>query len=199
MARFLVILSLALIGFTFANRSLLFQFQLHILVRVHSTIDSARIDRAETAYNFAYPPEEASSSSSASESASETSSIPISESFQLLFFALFAMVEPEKLPEIERVPTWANVVIKIMLGDSQKIDRSAVDRASALNHVLRAGLYLLISLVILMNLLIAMLTDTYQEIEEESDKEWKFGRAKLIRNMQKTVRSRLHEYKQCTK
>lgn len=40
-----------------------------------------------------------------------------------------------------------------------------------------------------MNLLIAMLTDTYQEIEEESDKEWKFGRAKLIRNMQKTVRS----------
>ena len=53
--------------------------------------------------------------------------------------------------------------------------------------MLCAGLYLLISLVILMNLLIAMLTDTYQEIEEESDKEWKFGRAKLIRNMQKTV------------
>jgi hypothetical protein len=28
------------------------------------------------------------------------------------------MLEPEKLPEIERVPTWANVVIKIMLGDT---------------------------------------------------------------------------------
>ena len=60
--------------------------------------------------------------------------------------------------------------------------------SALLIDVLRAGLYLLISLVILMNLLIAMLTDTYQEIEEESDKEWKFGRAKLIRNMQKTVR-----------
>ncbi len=51
------------------------------------------------------------------------------------------------------------------------------------------GMYLLISLVVLMNLLIAMLTDTYQEIQEESDQEWKFGRSKLIRNMRRTCAS----------
>ena len=32
-----------------------------------------------------------------------------------------------------------------------------------------------------------MMSDTYQEIEGQSDTEWKFGRAKLFRNMNKTA------------
>jgi hypothetical protein len=38
---------------------------------------------------------------------------------------------------------------------------------------------------VLINLLIAMMSDTYQRIQAQSDKEWKFGRAILIRQMNK--------------
>ena len=37
----------------------------------------------------------------------------------------------------------------------------------------------------LINLLIAMMSDTYQRIQAQSDTEWKFGRAILIRQMNK--------------
>uniref|UniRef100_T1IHG8 Uncharacterized protein n=1 Tax=Strigamia maritima TaxID=126957 RepID=T1IHG8_STRMM len=47
--------------------------------------------------------------------------------------------------------------------------------------------YLLVTLVVLVNLLIAMLSDTYQRIQAQSDLEWKYGRAKLIRNMNKML------------
>ena len=46
--------------------------------------------------------------------------------------------------------------------------------------------YLLMTVVVLINLLIAMMSDTYQRIQQQSDIEWKFGLAKLIRNMQRT-------------
>uniref|UniRef100_A0A1I8HL81 Ion_trans domain-containing protein n=1 Tax=Macrostomum lignano TaxID=282301 RepID=A0A1I8HL81_9PLAT len=48
------------------------------------------------------------------------------------------------------------------------------------------GCYLIITLIVLINLLIAMMSDTYERIRAESDTEWKFGRAKLISNMNKT-------------
>ena len=63
--------------------------------------------------------------------------------------------------------------------------------------------YLTLSIIVLINLLIAMMSDTYCRIQEQSDigkldvcnmfiqneyncSEWKFGLAKLIRNMQRT-------------
>ena len=46
--------------------------------------------------------------------------------------------------------------------------------------------YLTLSIIVLINLLIAMMSDTYCRIQEQSDIEWKFGLAKLIRNMQRT-------------
>lgn len=42
-------------------------------------------------------------------------------------------------------------------------------------------------MIVLINLLIAMMSDTYQRIQERSDVEWKFGRAKLIRTMEVEV------------
>jgi hypothetical protein len=48
------------------------------------------------------------------------------------------------------------------------------------------GTYMMVTLIVLINLLIAMMSDTYQRIQQQSDTEWKFGRAKLIRNMNKT-------------
>jgi len=39
--------------------------------------------------------------------------------------------------------------------------------------------------IVLINLLIAMMSATYERIQAQSDIEWKFGRAKLIRQMNK--------------
>lgn len=47
------------------------------------------------------------------------------------------------------------------------------------------GLYNVLIIIVLVNLLIAMMSDTYQRLQEQSDVEWKFGRAKLIRNMER--------------
>jgi len=46
--------------------------------------------------------------------------------------------------------------------------------------------YMLMTTIILINLLIAMMSDTYQRIQQQSDMEWKFGRSKLITSMSKT-------------
>jgi len=48
------------------------------------------------------------------------------------------------------------------------------------------AIYLLVTVIVLINLLIAMMSDTYQRIQAQSDIEWKFGLAKLIRNMHRT-------------
>ncbi|OTF83114.1 hypothetical protein BLA29_012814, partial [Euroglyphus maynei] len=45
------------------------------------------------------------------------------------------------------------------------------------------GVYMMVTVIVLINLLIAMMSNTYQRIQAQSDTEWKFGRAKLIRNM----------------
>ena len=83
--------------------------------------------------------------------------------FELLFFALFGLVEPENLPPAHRNPIWTLNLVKAMF-----------------------GIYLIVTLIVLINLLIAMMSDTYQRIQAQSDTEWKFGRAKLFRNMNKT-------------
>ncbi|XP_011500157.1 PREDICTED: short transient receptor potential channel 5-like [Ceratosolen solmsi marchali] len=46
---------------------------------------------------------------------------------------------------------------------------------------------MLVTVIVLINLLIAMMSDTYQNIQSQSDIEWKYGLSKLIRNMQKTT------------
>lgn len=48
------------------------------------------------------------------------------------------------------------------------------------------SLYMLVTVIVLINLLIAMMSDTYQNIQSQSDIEWKYGLSKLIRKMQKT-------------
>ncbi|XP_023333094.1 serine/threonine-protein phosphatase 6 regulatory ankyrin repeat subunit C [Eurytemora carolleeae] len=47
-------------------------------------------------------------------------------------------------------------------------------------------LYMTVTTIVLINLLIAMMSDTYQRIQQQSDIEWKFGLAKLIRSMART-------------
>ncbi|XP_050428286.1 serine/threonine-protein phosphatase 6 regulatory ankyrin repeat subunit A isoform X2 [Adelges cooleyi] len=103
----------------------------------------------------------------------KASSTPFSEvymspvdAFEQLFFAVFGMVTYEnlrKIPEDKQAP-WTTYMFKGIL-----------------------GIYMLVSVVVLINLLIAMMSDTYQRIQAQSDIEWKFGLAKLIRNMHRTT------------
>ncbi|XP_005110807.3 short transient receptor potential channel 2 [Aplysia californica] len=85
------------------------------------------------------------------------------DTFEFLFFALFGLTDPESFPPLDRSPYWTIVLMKIVFGT-----------------------YMMITFIVLINLLIAMMSDTYQRIQQQSDVEWKFGRAKLIRNMNKT-------------
>ena len=49
------------------------------------------------------------------------------------------------------------------------------------------ALYQIVAIIILVNLLIAMMGNTYAIIDERSETEWKFGRARIIWNMTKTT------------
>ncbi|KAH8334197.1 hypothetical protein KR059_007435 [Drosophila kikkawai] len=92
-------------------------------------------------------------------------------SFELLFFAVFGQTTTEQtqVDKIKNVatptqPYWVEYLFKIVF-----------------------GIYMLVSVVVLINLLIAMMSDTYQRIQAQSDIEWKFGLSKLIRNMHRTT------------
>lgn len=78
----------------------------------------------------------------------------------LLFFALFGLTGLDKIPDVERSPPATAVLAKMVF-----------------------GVYLVVTFIVLINLLIAMMSDTYQRIQAQSDTEWKFGRAVLIRDM----------------
>ncbi|KAL3075605.1 hypothetical protein niasHT_034972 [Heterodera trifolii] len=85
-----------------------------------------------------------------------------SQTLEMLFFSLFGLVEPDSMPPLHLVPDFAKIVLKFLF-----------------------GIYMMVTLIVLINLLIAMMSDTYQRIQAQSDKEWKFGRAILIRQMNK--------------
>ncbi|XP_064482060.1 uncharacterized protein LOC135394918 [Ornithodoros turicata] len=82
--------------------------------------------------------------------------------FEMLFFSLFGLVEPDYMPPLHLSPSFSKIVVKVVF-----------------------GVYMMVTVVVLINLLIAMMSDTYQRIQAQSDTEWKFGRAKLIRNMKR--------------
>ncbi|XP_064110745.1 serine/threonine-protein phosphatase 6 regulatory ankyrin repeat subunit C-like isoform X2 [Macrobrachium nipponense] len=82
---------------------------------------------------------------------------------EMLFFSLFGLVEPDYMPPFYSHPPWAQSLMKIVF-----------------------GIYQMVTVVVLINLLIAMMSDTYQRIQAKSDTEWKFGLAKLIRDMSRT-------------
>merc|ERR1719228_1245550 len=85
------------------------------------------------------------------------------DAFERLFFALFGLQRPEDLKMNNHVEDWTLQIFKLIF-----------------------GAYLLMAGIVLINLLIAMMSDTYQRIQQQSDIEWKFGRSKLITSMSKT-------------
>uniref|UniRef100_A0A915KCB5 Ion transport domain-containing protein n=1 Tax=Romanomermis culicivorax TaxID=13658 RepID=A0A915KCB5_ROMCU len=86
----------------------------------------------------------------------------LTQTIQMLYFSLFGLVDPTNMPPLHLVPELGQTLLKLIF-----------------------GIYLLVVIIVLINLLIAMMSDTYQRIQAQSDIEWKFGRAKLIREMNK--------------
>ena len=86
------------------------------------------------------------------------------DAFELLFFAMFGLTGVPELRIEPTQPNWTVILFKLFF-----------------------AIYLLVSVIVLINLLIAMMSDTYQRIQAQSDIEWKFGLAKLIRNMHRTA------------
>ncbi|KAK4876016.1 hypothetical protein RN001_012438 [Aquatica leii] len=87
------------------------------------------------------------------------------EVFHLLFFAVFGQTSTEHLQTKRHEQTdWISALFKLVF-----------------------GIYMLVSVVVLINLLIAMMSDTYQRIQAQSDIEWKYGLSKLIRKMHRTT------------
>ncbi|XP_047006463.1 transient receptor potential cation channel, subfamily N, member 1 [Ictalurus punctatus] len=76
----------------------------------------------------------------------------------LLFFALFGLTERKDILTFhsDPIPTLTHLVF---------------------------GIYLVVTVIVLLNLLIAMMSNTYQRIQSQSDTEWKFGRAILMRDI----------------
>uniref|UniRef100_A0A3P8Z511 Ion transport domain-containing protein n=1 Tax=Esox lucius TaxID=8010 RepID=A0A3P8Z511_ESOLU len=78
----------------------------------------------------------------------------------LLFFALFGLTGFDEIGKLKCSLPACNVVPHLVF-----------------------GIYMVVTVIVLINLLIAMMSDTYQRIQAQSDTEWKFGRAVLIREM----------------
>ena len=83
--------------------------------------------------------------------------------FEILFFAMFGFHKAEDLMISPLIQPWTVFAFKLVFST-----------------------YLLLTVIVLINLLIAMMSDTYQRIQQQSDTEWKYGLAKLIRNMEQT-------------
>jgi len=83
--------------------------------------------------------------------------------FIKLFFALFGLSNDKELSLTPKNPKALSYLFQLVF-----------------------GIYMLITTIVLINLLIAMMSDTYQRIQQQSDMEWKFGRSKLITSMSKT-------------
>ncbi|XP_075956859.1 short transient receptor potential channel 6 [Anarhichas minor] len=79
----------------------------------------------------------------------------LEESFKTLFWAIFGLSEVK------------SVVINI--------DHKFIENVGYVLY----GVYNIIMVIVLLNMLIAMFNSSFQEIEDDSDVEWKFARAKL--------------------
>ncbi|GAU98761.1 hypothetical protein RvY_09867-2 [Ramazzottius varieornatus] len=135
--RFLVVLSLFMIGFSFSSSAMF--------------LDTQQPNMTESGYYYPHSV------------IIDMASDPL-VSFQYLYFALFGLVDPTHMPAAPNSPPFSSTLIKILV-----------------------MIFLMVTMVVLINLLIAMLSDTYQRIQARSDLEWKFGRAKLIINTQKSA------------
>ncbi|XP_026686120.1 uncharacterized protein LOC103518553, partial [Diaphorina citri] len=133
------------------------------------------------------------------------------KAFELLFFAIFGQtdtaslqvhkIKPEQIrcPVIPTVPLLSTTAVA-PLGSAKEVTTNMTTTTTPAPifepgqpewtekmFVVAFGIYQIVAVIVLINLLIAMMSDTYQRIQAQSDIEWKYGLAKLIRNMHRTT------------
>lgn len=114
-------------------------------------------------------------------------------SFALQLTAVFKPLEVDGENSYAATRTTPDFVLIVELlffsvfGLTNQKDFSIGDTSTNTRNMSKAvfGLYNVLCIIVLINLLIAMMSDTYQRLQEQSDVEWKFGRARLIRNMER--------------
>lgn len=114
-------------------------------------------------------------------------------SFALQLTAVFKPLEVDGENSYAATRTTPDFVLIVELlffsvfGLTNQKDFSIGDASKNTRNMSKAvfGLYNVLCIIVLINLLIAMMSDTYQRLQEQSDVEWKFGRARLIRNMER--------------
>jgi hypothetical protein len=82
--------------------------------------------------------------------------ISLFETIQTLFWASFGLIELDS------------------------VDLNGIKEFTRFWALLMFGTYSVINIVVLLNMLIAMMSNSYQTIRERSDVEWKFARSKVI-------------------
>ena len=105
----------------------------------------------------------------------------VSTIFTIAFTVSFVANSSGPVSETVVMPIWA------MLG---QYDVDAVGETSALGPVMGQSmlwLYVVVSNIVLVNLLIAMMGDTYGTIKENSDAEFKIGRLRTVLNCEKQM------------
>ncbi|XP_064637834.1 transient receptor potential-gamma protein-like isoform X2 [Lineus longissimus] len=85
------------------------------------------------------------------------------EIIQTLYWAIFGLIELESLD------------LKEALGHENANDHAFTEIMGKLMF----GVYSAIAIIVLLNMLIAMMSNSYQQISEYADREWKFARSRL--------------------
>ncbi|XP_011692189.1 PREDICTED: serine/threonine-protein phosphatase 6 regulatory ankyrin repeat subunit B [Wasmannia auropunctata] len=84
---------------------------------------------------------------------------------EFLFFAIFGQTTYAQFNQDGNQPDWASVLFKLVY-----------------------GIYILVTVVMLINLLIATMSNTYLQIQAQSDIEWKYRLSKRIQKINRTTR-----------
>ncbi|GFO26883.1 short transient receptor potential channel 6 [Plakobranchus ocellatus] len=108
----------------------------------------------------------------------------LSDTTGTLFWAAFGMGN-SKAPQIVDSPssnTGTNHVADSLMGQDGNTKEAPESEVLAMVEVvgyMLYGVYILGAVVVLINMLIAMMSNTFEEIQKSEDSEWKFARAKL--------------------
>lgn len=118
----------------------------------------------------------------------KVSAINITEN---LLFAIFGKKDTDDFTisyKRNQQPRWTIYLFKVRNPISYYLSTIYLsylcDKLFSLSQV-SFSIYMLVSVIVLINLLIAMMSDTYHKVISQSDIEWKYGLSKLIRIMQK--------------
>lgn len=104
-----------------------------------------------------------------------------------LFFAIFGQKDTDDFAvSVQRnlQPKWTINIFKVLFENLLNYDTIWLI-IYFYSKQLSFSIYMLVSVIVLINLLVAMMSDTYQRIQSQSEIEWKYGLSKLIRTMQK--------------